>query len=67
MLSLWFVIYSHLNSAALAPMPVWARDFASSEELITEFCRECRIVRKGEKFHSLTRLPWMLLAVGVIV
>lgn len=37
----------HLNSAALAPMPVWARDFASSEELITEFCRECRIVRKG--------------------
>ncbi|KAG0631893.1 hypothetical protein M758_1G287600 [Ceratodon purpureus] len=37
----------HLNSAALSPTPVWARDFASPEELVTEFCRECRIVRKG--------------------
>ncbi|KAA3460427.1 P-loop containing nucleoside triphosphate hydrolases superfamily protein isoform 1 [Gossypium australe] len=34
-------------SAPLASTPVWARDFSSSEELITEFCRECRIVRKG--------------------
>ncbi|XP_024400920.1 uncharacterized protein [Physcomitrium patens] len=37
----------HVNSAPLASTPVWARDFASSEELITEFCRECRVVRKG--------------------
>ncbi|GER35075.1 P-loop containing nucleoside triphosphatehydrolases superfamily protein [Striga asiatica] len=35
------------NSAPLTSSPVWARDFSSSEELITEFCRECRIVRKG--------------------
>lgn len=34
-------------SAPLTSSPVWARDFSSSEELITEFCRECRIVRKG--------------------
>ncbi|KAG5533685.1 hypothetical protein RHGRI_027761 [Rhododendron griersonianum] len=34
-------------SAPLASSPVWARDFRSSEELITEFCRECRVVRKG--------------------
>ncbi|KAF5947698.1 hypothetical protein HYC85_013655 [Camellia sinensis] len=33
--------------APLASSPVWARDFNSPEELITEFCRECRIVRKG--------------------
>lgn len=38
---------SALNSAPLASKPVWSRDFASSEELVTEFCRECRIVRKG--------------------
>ncbi|KAG0570215.1 hypothetical protein M758_6G139700 [Ceratodon purpureus] len=37
----------HGNSAALASTPVWARDFSSPEELITEFCRECRVVRKG--------------------
>jgi hypothetical protein len=35
------------NSAPLASTPVWARDFASPQELITEFSRECRIVRKG--------------------
>lgn len=34
-------------SAPLASSPVWGRDFSSPEELITEFCRECRIVRKG--------------------
>ncbi|RZC89409.1 hypothetical protein C5167_036245 [Papaver somniferum] len=33
--------------APLVSTPVWARDYNSSEELITEFCRECRIVRKG--------------------
>ncbi|KAH9332006.1 hypothetical protein KI387_004114, partial [Taxus chinensis] len=33
--------------APLASTPVWAREFSSSEELVTEFCRECRIVRKG--------------------
>ncbi|XP_058104453.1 uncharacterized protein LOC131248269 isoform X3 [Magnolia sinica] len=35
------------TDAPLASIPVWAREFSSSEELITEFCRECRIVRKG--------------------
>lgn len=36
-----------LCSAPLTSVPVWARDFDSPEELITEFCRECRVVRKG--------------------
>ncbi|KAG0464283.1 hypothetical protein HPP92_020352 [Vanilla planifolia] len=35
------------TDAPLAGIPVWAREFNSSEELVTEFCRECRIVRKG--------------------
>ncbi|KAK4340850.1 hypothetical protein RND71_039351 [Anisodus tanguticus] len=35
------------TDAPLASSPVWARDFSSSEELITEFCRECRIIWKG--------------------
>ncbi|KAF8019042.1 hypothetical protein BT93_H3809 [Corymbia citriodora subsp. variegata] len=35
------------TDAPLASIPVWARDYSSSKELITEFCRECRIVRKG--------------------
>ncbi|KAG5134754.1 hypothetical protein JHK82_025942 [Glycine max] len=39
--------YKMMTSAPLASTPVWARDFSSSEELITEFCRECRVVRKG--------------------
>ncbi|CAN6565127.1 unnamed protein product [Malus baccata var. baccata] len=39
--------YKMMTSAPLASTPVWARDFSSAEELITEFCRECRIVRKG--------------------
>ncbi|GAB4825875.1 hypothetical protein Ancab_008745 [Ancistrocladus abbreviatus] len=34
-------------SAPLAPTPVWEHEFSSSKELITEFCRECRIVHKG--------------------
>lgn len=33
--------------APLVSTPVWGRDFASPEDLITEFGRECRIVRKG--------------------
>jgi hypothetical protein len=41
------------NSAPLASTPVWARDFASPEELVKEFNRECRIVQKGRKFLSL--------------
>ncbi|PIN21817.1 hypothetical protein CDL12_05478 [Handroanthus impetiginosus] len=44
------MVYELLRTATDAPLtssPVWARDFNSSEELITEFCRECRIVRKG--------------------
>ncbi|KAK7321133.1 hypothetical protein VNO77_31423 [Canavalia gladiata] len=40
-------ISSQSYCAPLASTPVWARDFSSSEELITEFCRECRVVRKG--------------------
>ncbi|XP_078148786.1 P-loop containing nucleoside triphosphate hydrolases superfamily protein isoform X2 [Carex rostrata] len=35
------------TDAPLTSTPVWARDFNSPEELIKEFCRECRIVRKG--------------------
>ncbi|KAG5533684.1 hypothetical protein RHGRI_027761 [Rhododendron griersonianum] len=44
------MVYELLRTATDAPLassPVWARDFRSSEELITEFCRECRVVRKG--------------------
>ncbi|MFQ6662981.1 hypothetical protein Gotur_030660 [Gossypium turneri] len=43
-------------SAPLASTPVWKRDFSSSEELITEFCRECRIsmlqVRQPECYQE---------------
>ncbi|KAL4280056.1 hypothetical protein GQ457_03G015950 [Hibiscus cannabinus] len=39
--------YKMMTSAPLGSTPVWERDFISSEELITEFCQECRIVRKG--------------------
>ncbi|KAK7263869.1 hypothetical protein RJT34_31467 [Clitoria ternatea] len=44
------MVYELLRTSTDAPLastPVWTRDFASSEELITEFCRECRVVRKG--------------------
>ncbi|MCL7024346.1 hypothetical protein MKW94_020435 [Papaver nudicaule] len=44
------MVYELLRTSTDAPLvstPVWARDYKSSEELITEFCRECRIVRKG--------------------
>lgn len=44
------MVYELLRTSTDAPLassPVWARNFQSSEELITEFCRECRIVRKG--------------------
>ncbi|GMJ00176.1 hypothetical protein like AT5G61450 [Hibiscus trionum] len=44
------MVYELLRTSTDAPLasnPVWARNFSSSEELITEFCRECRIVRKG--------------------
>uniref|UniRef100_A0A5B6ZC60 2-phosphoglycerate kinase n=1 Tax=Davidia involucrata TaxID=16924 RepID=A0A5B6ZC60_DAVIN len=44
------MVYELLRTSTDAPLassPVWARDFSCSEELITEFCRECRIVRKG--------------------
>ncbi|KAG6571811.1 hypothetical protein SDJN03_28539, partial [Cucurbita argyrosperma subsp. sororia] len=44
------MVYELLRTSTDAPLtstPVWARDFSSPEELITEFCRECRIVRKG--------------------
>ncbi|KAK3001353.1 hypothetical protein RJ639_021132 [Escallonia herrerae] len=44
------MVYELLRTSTDAPLkssPVWAREFSSPEELITEFCRECRIVRKG--------------------
>ncbi|KAK4285147.1 hypothetical protein QN277_001885 [Acacia crassicarpa] len=44
------MVYELLRTSTDAPLastPVWYRDFSSSEELITEFCRECRVVRKG--------------------
>ncbi|WKA06607.1 hypothetical protein VitviT2T_024502 [Vitis vinifera] len=44
------MVYELLRTSTDAPLastPVWAREFSSSEELITEFCRQCRIVRKG--------------------
>uniref|UniRef100_A0A0D9Z0U1 2-phosphoglycerate kinase n=1 Tax=Oryza glumipatula TaxID=40148 RepID=A0A0D9Z0U1_9ORYZ len=44
------MVYELLRTSTDAPLtsvPVWARDFDSPEELITEFCRECRVVRKG--------------------
>ncbi|GAB2265440.1 hypothetical protein Dimus_000495 [Dionaea muscipula] len=44
------MVYELLRTSTDAPLgstPVWEREFSSSEELITEFCRECRIVRKG--------------------
>lgn len=44
------MVYELLRTSTEAPLastPVWGRDFASPEDLVTEFCRECRIVRKG--------------------
>ncbi|KAK1361001.1 2-phosphoglycerate kinase [Heracleum sosnowskyi] len=44
------MVYELLRTSTDAPLsssPVWARHFSTPEELITEFCRECRIVRKG--------------------
>ncbi|TVU48694.1 hypothetical protein EJB05_08339 [Eragrostis curvula] len=44
------MVYELLRTSTDAPLtsvPVWARDFNTPEELITEFCRECRVVRKG--------------------
>ncbi|RYR48933.1 hypothetical protein Ahy_A07g035048 [Arachis hypogaea] len=48
------MVYKLLRTSTDAPLastPVWTRDFNSSEELITEFCRECRVVRKGLAVH----------------
>ncbi|EFJ08594.1 hypothetical protein SELMODRAFT_448010 [Selaginella moellendorffii] len=44
------MVYELLRSSTEAPLtstPIWERQFETKEELITEFCRECRIVRKG--------------------
>ncbi|XP_078439835.1 P-loop containing nucleoside triphosphate hydrolases superfamily protein isoform X2 [Wolffia australiana] len=44
------MVYELLRTSTDAPLtsvPVWAREFSSPEELITEFCRECRVVWKG--------------------
>ncbi|GBG60787.1 hypothetical protein CBR_g12525 [Chara braunii] len=43
------MIYELLRTAEdspLHPEPVWARNL-SPEEVLSEFCRECRVVRKG--------------------
>ncbi|KAJ8747968.1 hypothetical protein K2173_014370 [Erythroxylum novogranatense] len=37
------------TDAPLASIPVWERDFSSPEELVTEFCRECRVAMKDGK------------------
>ena len=44
-------------SAPLPSTPVWERDFSSQEELVTEFARECRILRKGINVLVHKRLP----------
>jgi len=49
-ISLLLMLFHTKCSAPLASTPVWEREFSSSEDLIKEFCRECRIVRKGEGF-----------------
>ncbi|KAL3696986.1 hypothetical protein R1sor_011062 [Riccia sorocarpa] len=44
------MVYELLRTSTDAPLvstPIWAREFSSTDELLTEFCRECRIVRKG--------------------
>ncbi|XP_015169156.1 uncharacterized protein [Solanum tuberosum] len=44
------MVYELLRTSTDAPLtssPVWTRDFSSPEELMTEFCRECRIIWKG--------------------
>ncbi|KAG6552523.1 hypothetical protein Mapa_005943 [Marchantia paleacea] len=44
------MVYELLRTATDAPLastPIWAREFSSTDELVTEFCRECRIVRKA--------------------
>ncbi|KAH9607370.1 hypothetical protein KSS87_020141 [Heliosperma pusillum] len=46
------VLQVNTATAPLTSTPVWAREFGSSEEFITEFCRECRIVRKENHFFS---------------
>ncbi|KAF0935825.1 hypothetical protein E2562_036309 [Oryza meyeriana var. granulata] len=57
------MVYELLRTSMDAPLtsvPVWARDFDSPEELITEFCRECRVVRKGlagDLKKAMTTLP----------
>nr|XP_010322010.1 uncharacterized protein LOC101248109 [Solanum lycopersicum] len=44
------MVYELLRTSTVAPLmssPVWTRGFNSPEELMTEFCRECRIIWKG--------------------
>ncbi|KAL2643848.1 hypothetical protein R1flu_011435 [Riccia fluitans] len=44
------MVYELLRTSTDAPLvstPIWAREFSSTDGLLTEFCRECRIVRKG--------------------
>lgn len=44
------IVYELLRTSVDAPLsqtPVWARDFDSPQDLIAEFCRECRIVHRG--------------------
>lgn len=44
------MVYELIRTSTDAPLtstPVWEREFSTPEELVTEFARECRIVRKG--------------------
>lgn len=44
------MVYELIRTSTDAPLPsipIWEREFSSQEELVTEFARECRILRKG--------------------
>ncbi|KAH7288858.1 hypothetical protein KP509_31G047000 [Ceratopteris richardii] len=45
-----YMVYELIRTSTDAPLssePIWEREFKSHEELLTEFARECRILRKG--------------------
>eukprot|EP00250_Pteridium_aquilinum_P035787 c9933_g1_i1 orf=188-1594(-) len=44
------MVYELIRTSTDSPLsmvPIWEREFASQEELVKEFARECRILRKG--------------------
>ncbi|MCO5588947.1 hypothetical protein L7F22_042910 [Adiantum nelumboides] len=44
------MVYELIRTSTDAPLPAepfWEREFQSQEDLVTEFARECRILRKG--------------------